>query len=72
MWTYTPTLPCVFMAWCLIQNSCIFTYDVVYRDGRDFCQLTGNCLVIDPLFIDYSAVLRRRLRAAALISVDGL
>jgi len=72
VWTHTATLPCVFMAWCLIQKSCKFTYVVVYKDGRDFCQLTGNCLVIDPLFIDYNAVLRRCLRAAALIAVDGL
>jgi hypothetical protein len=72
VWTYTSTLPRVFMAWCLIQNSCNFTYAVVYKDGRDSYQLTGNCLVIDPLFIDYNAVLWRRLRAAALISVDEL
>lgn len=60
------------MVWCLIQNSCNFTDAVVYKAGRDSCQLTGNCLVIDPLFIDYNAVLRWRLRAAALISVDEL
>ena len=72
VWTYTSTLPCVFMVWCLIQNSCNFTYAVVYKDGRDCRQLTGNCLLIDLLFIDYNAVLRMRLRAAALISVDEL
>lgn len=72
MWTYTFTLTCVFMAWCLIQNSCNFTYAVMFKDDGDSYQLTGNCLVIDPFFIDYNAVLRRRLRAAALISVDEL
>jgi hypothetical protein len=72
VWTYTSTPPRVFMVWCLIQNSYNLTYSTVYKDGRDSCQLTGNCLVIDPLFIDYNAVLRRRLLAVALISVDEL
>jgi hypothetical protein len=70
MWTYTCMLTCVFMAWCLIQSSGNSTYAAVYKDGRDSYQLTGNCLVIDPLFIDCNAVLRMRLRATALISVD--
>jgi hypothetical protein len=45
------------MAWCSIQNSCDFTYVFVYEDGPDSCRLTGNCLVIDLLFIDYKALL---------------
>jgi len=55
--TYTSTLPYVCMAWCSIQNSCDFTYVFVYEDGPDSCRLTGNCLVIDLLFIDYKALL---------------
>jgi hypothetical protein len=72
VWTYTSTLPCVCMVGYLNQNSCNFTYAIVYKVGLNSCQLTGNCLVIDPLFIDYNAVLKRRLRAVALISVDEL
>jgi hypothetical protein len=41
MGTYTSMLPCVFKAWCLIQNSCKFTYAFVCNDGRDCCLLTG-------------------------------